>query len=62
MLQILIRWDKDKPEDNAMHERLVKGFDKMGCWRVELPPKESIYKTLLTLETEDKEDKDGKKD
>lgn len=60
MIQIFIRWE-DTPEDKALYERLTKGFDKIGCWRAELPPESSIYRTMLTLEAH-KEGKDGKKE
>lgn len=55
VIQIMLLWDNSDPEDVKMLERLRKGFDKMGCWRVELPPKGSIYKMLLTVERENME-------
>jgi hypothetical protein len=55
VIQIMLLWDKDDPEDAAMLERLRKGFDKMGCWRVELPTQGSIYKMLLTIQRENME-------
>ena len=60
MLQILILWDSENPDDAAMYDRLIKGFEKLGSWNVELPPRNSIYKTMLTLDKINKEDKNGK--
>lgn len=51
-VQILLCWDNDNPESVQMVEKLRKGFDKMGCWHAELPPKDSIYKLMLTIEPE----------
>jgi len=50
LVQILMCWDDKDPESVKMVERLQKGFDKMGCWKVELPPKGSIYKLMIVVE------------
>jgi hypothetical protein len=57
----MLLWDKKDPRDIRMVDKLRKGFDKMGCWREELPAKGSIYKMVLTIEKENMEGKlDGK--
>lgn len=66
MIQILLLWDSSDSDDTNMIEKLRKGFDKMGCWKAELPPKGSTYKLVLTIEKENmrnyKEGQNGKKD
>jgi len=52
VIQIMLLWDSNEPDDVKIVEKLRKGFDKMGCWRAELPPKGSIYKLVLTVEKE----------
>lgn len=49
-VQILLCWDSQNQESVKMVEKLRKGFDKMGCWHVELPPIGSTYKMILTVE------------
>lgn len=61
MIQIMLLWDKSNPDDEQMLERLLKGFNKMGCWKVELPPKDSIYKMLITVEKSNMEGAKGGK-
>jgi hypothetical protein len=51
----MLLWDNTDPEDVQMLEKLRRGFDRMGCWRAELPPKDSIYKMVLTVEKENME-------
>lgn len=50
MIQIMLLWDMSNPDDEEMVDKLIKGFKKMGCWSVELPPQGSIYKRMVTIE------------
>lgn len=59
MVQIMLLWNDNVPEEKAMVDKLKKGFDRMGCWSVELPPKGSIYKMVLTVQKENMNIKEG---
>ena len=55
----MLLWNEDDPEDQKLVDRLKRGFNKMGCWNVQLPPKGSIYKQLIVYEGEDLKEKEG---
>jgi hypothetical protein len=58
-MQIMLLWNENDPWETKLVDRLKKGFDKIGCWRVTLPAQGSIYKEVLVLDetTVNKEDK-----
>lgn len=61
LVQILLKWDGEDPESVALAERIRRSFKNMGCWRCEMPPKDSIYKEMIIYEGEDLKKKgDGK--
>ncbi|WP_035380008.1 hypothetical protein [Fervidicella metallireducens] len=59
IVQIMLLWNENDPEDKKLVDRLMKGFNKMGSWNVQLPPKGSIYKQLIVYEGEDLKEKRG---
>lgn len=61
MVQIMLLYDSNDPEEVKLAQRLKKGFDKIGCWRCEMPPAGSIYKEMIVYEGDDLKKKEDVK-
>jgi hypothetical protein len=54
MIQVSIKWDSTNDWDCKMAQWIKNQLAKVGSWSVQLPPKDSIYSEVFTLEVGDK--------